>query len=60
MKNESDKIRARIRRTLARLYREKECQGGWDWPTLCAVLPEVAGELRQLSRELKVLKAAGL
>lgn len=60
MKNESDRIRSRIKRTLTRLYREDPVPYGWDWPTLCSVKPEVAIELRQLSRELKILKAAGL
>ena len=61
MKNESDKVKTRIRLVIGRLYRdEPRISFGWDWPTLCIVKPWVAAELKGLFEDLRALKSAGL
>jgi hypothetical protein len=65
--NRDEQIRSRLNAILCRLdkqARTDRCKGdmvcGWDWPTLCIVLPDVAQEIASLRREWRGLKSAGL
>jgi hypothetical protein len=58
----------RILNQLDKEARADRCAGdiccGWDWPTLCAVKPEVAARLAELREvvksSLRAMKSAGL